>query len=218
MKFFLIIKQDSVRVPNKNFLKLGRNSLWEIMVKKLINQSIFIDTDSNNVLQKCKKKYKNIIAYKRHVEHINLEISNSFGVSPVLLMIERFLDNYVKDENEIIITPHVTSPFISLSTILDAVSYLEGNFDSVQASIHHKEFCYFNGKPVNFDPSVVQKTQDLEPVIMGNGAFFIFTKKTFKKYNNRTGSNPYFYPLSNIEGFEIDYPEDFELARKINKN
>ena len=42
MKFFLIIKQDSVRVPNKNFLKLGRNSLWEIMVKKLINQSIFI--------------------------------------------------------------------------------------------------------------------------------------------------------------------------------
>jgi CMP-N-acetylneuraminic acid synthetase len=217
MKFFLIIKQESVRVPNKNFLKLGRDSLWEIMVKKLLTQNVFIDTDSNLILDKCKKKYKNVIAYKRHIDHINLEVNNNFGVSPVLLMIERFLDTYVNDDEEIIITPHVTSPFISLRTILDAVTYMNKDFDSVQASIHHKEFCYFMGKPVNFNPDVVQKTQDLEPVIMGNGAFFIFTKKSFKKFKNRTGFNPYFYPLSSEEGFEIDYPEDYELAKKIYK-
>ena len=51
---------------------------------------------------------------------------------------------------------------------------------------------------------MVQKTQDLEPVIMGNGAFFIFTKKTFKENNNRTGKNPYFYPIVFPESVEID--------------
>ena len=62
---------------------------------------------------------------------------------------------------------------------------------------------------------VVQKTQDLTPIIMGNGAFFIFTKKTFKKYKNRVGGNPYFYPLDFKEAIEIDNEEDFELAEKF---
>ena len=71
------------------------------------------------------------------------------------------------------------------------------------------------GKPVNFDENVVQKTQDLKPVVMGNGAFFIFTKKTFKENNNRTGKNPYFYPLNTIEGIEIDASDLEELLEEL---
>ena len=61
----------------------------------------------------------------------------------------------------------------------------------------------------------MQKTQDLEPIIMGNGAFFIFTKKMFKKFKNRTGEKPYFYPLAFPECIEIDNKEDFELAKAV---
>jgi CMP-N-acetylneuraminic acid synthetase len=130
-------------------------------------------------------------------------------------MIDRFLDEYVIDENEIIVTPHVTSPFIKLSTIQSASKMLNLGHDSVLACTKHHEFAYMNGNPVNFNPSVVQKTQDLNPIIMGNGAFFIFTKKMFKKYKNRTGKTPYFYPLSFKESIEIDTEEDFELAQKF---
>jgi CMP-N-acetylneuraminic acid synthetase len=130
-------------------------------------------------------------------------------------MVEIFLDTYVEDDNEIIVTPHVTSPFIKLSTILDASKMLEHGYDSVQACTELQEFTYFRGKPVNFNHDVVQKTQDLEPVIMGNGAFFIFTKKTFKKYKNRTGENPYFYPLTFPESLEIDNKGDWELATRV---
>ena len=49
--------------------------------------------------------------------------------------------------------------------------------------------------PINFNPKVVSKTQNLKPVYMSNGSFFIFRKKTFKKYNNRIGKNPYYYEL-----------------------
>jgi CMP-N-acetylneuraminic acid synthetase len=60
----------------------------------------------------------------------------------------------------------------------------------------------------------VEKTQNLPPIIMGNGAFFIFTKRTFIKYNNRLGKNPYYFVLSMPESIEIDYQEDYELAQK----
>ena len=50
---------------------------------------------------------------------------------------------------------------------------------------------------------------------MGNGAFFIFTKKTFKENNNRTGKNPYFYPIVFPESVEIDDKEDWELAKRV---
>jgi CMP-N-acetylneuraminic acid synthetase len=213
MKFFVIIKEKSTRVPNKSFRKLGGFPLWKHLIFELIDKSVYIDTDSSDILKEC-DELNWVTAYKRKQEHIDLEVDHDFKVSPVLKMINRFLDEYVKDENEVIVTPHITSPFIKIETINSAANMLKKGYDSVQACIEHQEFAYVNGRPVNFDPSVVQKTQDLTPVVMGNGAFFIFTKKMFKKYMNRVGENTYHYPLSFRESIEIDNEEDFELAKK----
>tara|TARA_Y100000310_G_scaffold337644_1_gene425259 strand:- start:877 stop:1530 length:654 start_codon:yes stop_codon:yes gene_type:complete len=214
MKFFVIIKEKSERLPGKNFLELGGIPLYKHLLKSLLVSSyeVFVDTDSDIILKDL--KHKQVTCYKRKKEFIELENDKNFNVSPVLLMIENFLDTHVEYENEIIVTPHVTSPFIELSTIIDACKKLSSH-DTVQACTRHKEFAYYREKPINFDQSVVQRTQDLEPIIMGNGAFFIFTKKTFKENKNRTGKNPYFYPLSFPENIEIDNKEDWELAKRV---
>ena len=214
MKVFIIIKEISERIPKKNFQLLGDLPLWKHLVKELQDFNVYIDTDSKLVLNEC-VNINNIIAYPRKQKFIDLETDLDYKVSPVLLMIDHFLDNFVEDDSEIIVTPHVTSPFIKLSTIISASKYLTKGYDTVQACTEHKEFTYFNGKPVNFEENVVQKTQDLEPVVMGNGAFFIFTKKTFKENNNRTGKNPYFYPLTVPESIEIDNVEDWYLAERV---
>jgi len=213
VKFFIILKKESIRVPNKNFRILGDKSLWKHLVDELNGEDVYIDTDSDVILNEASEKDK-VTVYKRLEEHVNLENDTEFGISPVLKMIERFLDTYITDENEIIVTPHVTSPFIKLETIKNASEFII-DYDSVQACTEHKEFSYFKGEPINFNPEVVQKTQDLEPIIMSNGAFFIFTKKTFKLFNNRSGGNIKFYPLSFKESIEIDYEEDFEIAKKF---
>ncbi len=213
MKFFIIIKEKSERVPNKNFLDLGGMPLYKHILNELKTQDVYVDTDSQVIFDELKNTKIN--CYKRKQEFIDLESSVSFKVSPVLLMIDNFLDIYVEDENEIIVTTHITSPFIKLSTIMDASAMMNKGYDSVQACTEHCEFTYFQGKPVNFDPNVVQKTQDLEPVIMGNGAFFIFTKKVFKETGNRVGKVPYFFPLEFPENIEIDYKEDLRVARAI---
>jgi CMP-N-acetylneuraminic acid synthetase len=213
VKFFIIIKEKSERVPNKNFLDLGGMPLYKHILNELKTQDVYVDTDSQVIFDELKNTKIN--CYKRKQEFIDLESSVSFKVSPVLLMIDNFLDIYVEDENEIIVTTHITSPFIKLSTIMDASAMMNKGYDSVQACTEHCEFTYFQGKPVNFDPNVVQKTQDLEPVIMGNGAFFIFTKKVFKETGNRVGKVPYFFPLEFPENIEIDYKEDLRVARAI---
>ena len=213
MKFFIIIKEHSERVANKNFLDLGGKPLYKHLLDKLKGEDVFIDTDSEKLYESLKNS--EVTCYKRSTECINLEVDSSFKVSPALKMIGNFLEKYVTDENEIIVTPHVTSPFIKLSTIRDAAIKLDEGYDSVLACTEHCEFAYFKGKPINFNPKVVQKTQDLEPIVMGNGAFFIFTKKIFKENNNRTGQNPYFYPITFPESVEIDNEPDFKLARGV---
>ena len=213
MKIFTYIKNDSSRIPKKNFQKIGELPLWKHLIYELRNEHVYIDTDSEEILQEC-ENLEHVTCYKRLNEHIQLENDSVFKVSPALLMIDRFLDERVSDDQEIIVNSHVTSPFIKLDTILNAVNKLQEGYDSVQACTNHYEFAYFKNKPVNFDPNVIQKTQDLEPVSLGNGAFFIFTKELFKKHNNRTGNNPYFYPLGFREGIEIDTIEDYELAKR----
>ena len=210
MKFFIIIKGKSERLSNKNFLDLGGIPLYKHLLNQLSTEDVYIDTDSDTIFNECKTLSK-ITCYKRDTKHIELENNIEYAVSPVLLMIENFLHKYVQDENEVIITPHVTSPYITLKTMLEATQMLS-EYDTVCACTEHKEFTYFKGEPVNFDSNVVSKTQDLEPVVMGNGAFFIFTKKEFMKNKNRTSENNYFYPITFPESIEIDTLNDFRLA------
>ena len=209
MKFFIIIKEKSERLPDKNFLELGGIPVYKHLLNELITEDVYVDTDSDFIYTELRNSP--VTCYKRDKEYIELENNIEFGVSPVLLMIENFLNKYVENDNEIIITPHVTSPYITLETMVKASEMLV-EYDTVCACTEHKEFTYFKGEPVNFDSNVVSKTQDLEPVVMGNGAFFIFTKKEFMKNKNRTSENNYFYPIAFPESIEIDTLNDFRLA------
>ena len=216
MKYFFIIKEHSERVMSKNFVEIGYKPLWKHLIYELEGEEVYIDTDSSKILEECKKLYW-VHAYPRKQEFIDYEDNDKSCLSPVLMMINNFLDTYVKDDNEIIITPHVTSPFLKKNTIKNAVMKLYEGYDSVHSVTEHQEFSYYKGNPINFNKGVVQKTQDLEPIIMSNGAFFIFKKKTFKKNNNRIGKNPYFYILPPIEDIEIDNYNDLKLAKIVYK-
>ena len=219
MKFFIIVKKKSQRIKKKNFVKLGKKQLWKHLILELRGQKVFIDTDSKKVILDCKKNFPWVTAYPRKKKFIKLEEKQK--KSPTLLMVNNFLDNFVKDNNEIVICTHVTSPFLKMKTIKQAVRKLKKH-DSVTSVTKHQEFSWITkGKknikffPINFNPKVVTKTQNLKPIYMSNGSFFIFRKKTFKKYNNRIGNNPYYYELKFPESVEIDNKEDLNLARKI---
>ena len=86
MKFFIIIKQHSERVKDKNFRLVGGIPLWKHLVNELTGQDVYIDTDSDKILDEC-KNIEHVTAYAREQSHINLELDASFKVSPALLML-----------------------------------------------------------------------------------------------------------------------------------
>ena len=105
--------------------------------------------------------------------------------SPVEDMYLDFCENYVADKNEIVCLFHVTSPFISYDSILKASKYLQKGYDSVQSVKAIYDFAFSLQKdqiiPINYDPSKIQRTQDLEPIYLSLGAFFISYAKTVIK-------------------------------------
>tara|TARA_B110000211_G_scaffold233297_1_gene299117 strand:- start:1757 stop:2416 length:660 start_codon:yes stop_codon:yes gene_type:complete len=219
MFFFIIIKHNSERIKKKNFKKLGKVELWKHLITTLKGQKVFIDTDSKKIIKDCKKMFPWVTAYSRDKKFIKLE--NNKNASPTLLMIKNFLSKYVKNPEEIIITTHVTSPFVKLKTFRSAVKKLK-NHDSVAAVTKDYNFAWLENKkkkliPVNFNPKIITKTQNLNPIIQSNGAFFIFKKKTFTKYNNRIGKKPYYFEINFPESIEIDVKEDLRLARLLCK-
>ena len=96
MFFFIIIKHNSERIKKKNFKKIGKLQLWEHLITTLKNKKVFIDTDSNYVIKKCKKSYNWVTAYKRDQKFIDMEKNRT--ASPTLGMIKNFLNKYVKNK------------------------------------------------------------------------------------------------------------------------
>ncbi len=217
IKFFIIIKENSERIKNKNFRTLNKMPLYMNLVNQLIKENLYIDTDSDKIFNHINKlNKKNIVCYKRDKKYIELEKSKKFKISPVYLLIQNFLDNYCND-NDIIVTTHVTSPFIKKNTIYNAIEYLRKGYDSVSAATLHYEFGLLKNKKkysrINFNEKIVNKTQDLNPVILLNGAFFIFTKKIFLKYKSRYSKKHYYYEIKYPESIDINYHEDLLMAR-----
>jgi CMP-N-acetylneuraminic acid synthetase len=69
-----------------------------------------------------------------------------------------------------------------------------------------------NGKPVNHDPNVLLRTQDLPPMYLENSCLYIFSKEILEARHNRLGKHPLMFEISAEEAWDIDTELDFEIA------
>ena len=119
-------------------------------------------------------------------------------------------------DSDIYIMAHATSPFVTASHIQECLDAVKGgSYDSAIAAVKMQNFIWYKDKPLNFDISNNLRTQDMEPVWVELSTPFVFTKEAFLLHEGRTGDRPYRCECSAIEGIDIDYPEDFELAEAV---
>jgi len=221
MKIFTYIKDQSERVPRKNFQKIGGLELWKHLLYRLKEYEVYIDTDSEEVLKECSVDplLQNVICYPRKKKFVVKPSNEANQLSPALNMTENFLDTYVSNPDEAVVVTHVTSPFLTKKTIENALQYLKKGYEFVHSIHSIQDFAWYGDafEPLNFDPAVVQRTQDIDKIYFSNGAFFIFTKRSFKKHNTRLGDNSFYYPLDRVEAIEIDTMEDLRLAKLVHR-
>lgn len=208
-KLFIPIKKHSQRVPGKNFRLLSSGvPLWRHTIEKFSDFKIFLDTDSDEVLNDC-SNYKHVTAYKRDNSLIGHDVS-------VCDLIEFCIkSNKLKGSLGQI---HVTSPFLKTETLSNAFSYLK-EFDSIvscnrsQIRLWRKEgygYC-----PINHNPLKLEQTQDLPEYYEENSAFYIFDCENFLKSKSRIQINPYFYIIDYPESFDIDTEFDWKMLETL---
>lgn len=209
MKIFIPIKTHSQRVPEKNFRTFQGKELWEHTIDKLKDFEVFVDTDSDAILNTCKSK-EWVTCFKRRRYLIGDTVS-------VVELLKNFVNQF--SVTDAICQIHVTSPFLNVDHIEFAFNKIiaEGydsvfSADTVQNRFWRKEgygYC-----PINHNPMKLEQTQDLPIYYMENSYLYAFLPKVLE-YNNRIGYNPYVMEVGFPYNLDIDTEEDWKLVNVI---
>ena len=220
MKIFTIIKEESKRIPNKNFTDLNGHPLWWHLLSELKGLDVTVNTDSPKFIKQLQKSdLKKMQVIERDQKYIDWENDESIDASPVEDMLFDFCKKI--DRSDIVVLTHITSPFLKKKTIFDAVHMLQKdqNAKSIHSILKIQDFIWLNkdnkANPVNFYPDRVQRTQDLSPIFVSKGAFFIAKAGDILDQKKRLPEPLIFFPLNHVEGVEIDNFDDLEFARLL---
>lgn len=208
---FIPIKLNNQRLPGKNLLLLNNRPTCDYIFETISNVEM-IDEKYVYCSDEAIKPY--ITPYEsKGLRFLKRDpYLDGFQVKGL-----EIIDRFVKDvDADIYVLTHVTQPFTksaSISSSLEKV--VSGDYDSAFSAVALQDYMWMNGKPLNYDMKNVVRTQDLEPIYMETGAFFIFRKEVFTKLGQRIGNHPYIYEIDQFEAVDIDTKEDFEFAKVV---
>lgn len=202
---FIPIKLNNQRLPGKNLMELEGRPLCDYIfhtiskVEAITDRYVYCSDESIKGYLNYRLKFLKRDEYLDGFQVKGLEI----------------IDHFVRDvDADIYVLTHVTQPFTKADSIagaLDKVLY-EG-YDSAFSCTQIQDYCWYDGKPLNYDRKDIVTTQNLQPVYMETGAFFIFRREVFTELHQRIGNHPYMCVIDAIEAIDIDTAEDFEFAK-----
>ncbi|MBQ8270478.1 MAG: acylneuraminate cytidylyltransferase family protein [Bacteroidaceae bacterium] len=204
---FVPIRLNSKRVVGKNLKLLGGKPMMCYLLETLVKvpqiDEVYVYCSSDEVREFLPEGVKLL---KRDTA---LDSDMALG--------EEIYDAFVREvDADVYMLAHTTSPFIKASTISAAVNeVVEGGHDSAFSAQKIQTFAWYEGKPLNYSPTNIPRTQTIEPVFVETSAFYIFRRDIWVEHHRRVGFNPYMALVGPVEGVDIDYPEDFEFAEKI---
>lgn len=205
------IKLNNQRLPGKNTMLLGGRPTCDYIfdtisqVEMIDEKYVYCSDDA-------------IIPYIKPYEKMGLKfLKRDAYLDGFQIKGLEIIDRFVKDvDADIYVLTHVTQPFTKPESIKKALDkVISGEFDSAFSAVVLQDYMWMNGKPFNYDMKNIVRTQDLDPIYMETGAFFIFRKEVFTEMGQRIGSKPYIYEIDQFEAVDIDTAEDFEFAKAV---
>lgn len=196
------IKSQSKRVKNKNFKKINGKPLYRYLLDKLkftnFNE-IYVDSDSTEI-----EKYCRLNNYKFIKRLPKLALDNSNG--------NDLLNYHSKIINaDIYFQLFITAPLLKIKTINNCIEKIKKNkkYDSIVTSKSVQTWFWYKGKPVNYDPRILPRSQDANPLVFETTGLYGIRKKILLNKKARIGDKPYFYEVSDEEAIDLDNLKDF---------
>lgn len=214
MKIAAIVpmRHSSERVPGKNYRILGDRPLFHHIIDTLLKvpefTEVVIDTDSATILDDAAVNFPTVRLLERPA-HLR---AGDIPMNDVLFNSVRAV------EADLYMQTHSTNPFLQAETISAGLQRLAAtpSADSLfsvtrlQARLWDKDI-----RPLNHDPAVLLRTQDLDPVFLENSCMYVFDRETLERRGNRIGDRPLVLEITGHEALDIDVEEDFREASLV---
>jgi CMP-N-acetylneuraminic acid synthetase len=205
------IKKRSERVKGKNFRLIGEKPLYQHLLGRLADcnfDKIYVDSDSEELRDYSQRMGYLFIDRKR-----DLAENNANGND---------LLNYHREiiEAELYFQIFITSPLLKKETINNCIKILENSSenDSILTVKSLYTWFWFEGKPINYDPKILPRSQDAKPVVMETTGLYGITQSALTEVRSRIGKKPYFYEVSDEEAIDLDNEKDFDYLNYYVKN
>jgi CMP-N-acetylneuraminic acid synthetase len=212
----LPMKAHSARVSGKNFRNFAGKPLFRWILDSLLSldeiDAVIINTDARDILAQ-----NGLVSEGRViVRDRKPEICGDFVSMNLVLA-----DDIVNIPAATYLMTHTTNPLLRPATIHRALAaYHEGvaagRADSLfTVNRFQTRFYREDGSPVNHDPNVLMRTQDLEPWLEENSNLYIFNRESFARANARIGAKPIMFETPRIESADIDDQEGWDIAETL---
>ena len=203
------MRHDSERVPGKNYRMFGDAPLFHHVVRTLSAvpavDEILIDTDSPVIAEQCAAVFDHVRVIERP-EHLRA------GEIPMNTIIEHDLGH---TDASVVLQTHSTNPLVRPETFAAGLGrFLDDDGCDSVFSVTRLQQRLWTGDvvPVNHDPAVLLRTQDLAPLFIENSCFFVFDRSLIAERGVRIGATPAMVEMDPIEAMDIDEEPDFLLA------
>ena len=209
------MREHSVRVPFKNRRPFAGEPLYRWIVRALAGSplvsEIVIDTDSDAIRDDATREFPHVRVLERP-EHLR---DDKLPMNDVLLNDVRQVDA------DFYLQTHSTNPLLTPATITRALEQLLASYpahDSLfSVTRMHTRLWDAAGQPINHDPAVLLRTQDLPPVFEENSCMYVFTRDGLETRRNRIGARPMMFEIERPESQDIDEEIDFRIAELLMK-
>ena len=207
------MKHNSERVPGKNFKNFSGRPLFYYIIKSLLDSplisDVVVNTDSHYIQNIATANFPTVQVIQRPSELCG----------DMVPMNEILLYDVSQVDADFYLQTHCTNPLLKPDTITNAVSTFLDNYpahDSLFSVTRlQKRLWDKSGSPINHDPMVLLRTQDLPPLYEENSCVYIFTGGNLKERRNRMGARPLMFEMDAEEAFDIDTPLDFKMAELL---
>ena len=206
---FVPMRHSSERVPGKNYRLFAGRPLYHHIVQTLLDcpqiNLVCIDTDSPTIIEDTAAHFPQVKVLLRP-EHLR------DGATP---MNDVLLNSVAQVQADFYLQTHSTNPLLRAETVSRAIDQFlsQSEHDSLFGVTRlQTRFYDAKGKPMNHDPEILLRTQDLPPVYEENSNLYIFTESILKARQNRIGYNPMMFEIDREEAWDIDEDIDFRVA------
>jgi len=210
----LPMKKHSERISKKNLRLFSGYPLYHMIARVLTESSyvdkIIINTDCPAIAEDALQNFFKVVIHERPLslrgDMVPMNDIIGFDIS--------------RSPSEHFLQTHSTNPLLTRETLEQAIETYFGNlaqYDSLFSVSRLQTRLYLeSGKPVNHDPAILLRTQDLPPLFEENSNIYIFSKSSFQEAGKRRiGVRPKLFEMNKLEAIDIDEEEDFIIAEAV---